>query len=93
MSDDRKLPDQVPGFWMNETTGVLRPAVMAYFEGKPLDPRQAAALRAYLRQWMAAPAWRGPMIDPLRTAVEEIIDRESLDRWITMAEFAGIDPF
>jgi len=82
-----------PGYWMHESGPVLKPAVTAYLEGRPLDDRQIAAIRAYVRQWIAAPAWRGPLIDPLRTAVDEITDRTDIDRWREIGFCAGLDPF
>jgi hypothetical protein len=39
-----------PGYWMYETSGVLRPAVEAYLAGGPLSEAHIAALCAYLRQ-------------------------------------------
>jgi hypothetical protein len=82
----------VPGFWKNETSGALRPAVIAYFNGEPMDDRQVAAIRAYLRQWMQGD-WKGPLIDPLRTQVEEIATREDIGRWLDRALEMDIDPF
>lgn len=43
----------VPGFWMNETSGVLAPVVRAYLSGARLGERPVAVMRAYLRQWVA----------------------------------------
>lgn len=80
----------VPGFWMQETSGVLRPAVEAYLRGAPLAPDQIAALRAYLRQWIAAPLWHG--VDDLRDAVDGLTTREAIARWLTHADELGIDP-
>jgi len=57
-----------PFYWMFETTGVLRPAVEAYLNHGEMTEPQIAALRAYLRQWIAGP-WRGPGIDRLRAGV------------------------
>ncbi len=88
----------VPGYWMNETSGVLRPAIEAYLapaidpHAPPMTLAQIAAMRAYLRQWINAPAWRGPMIDVLRTQVDEITTREAIDRWLDRALEEGIDP-
>ena len=42
----------VPGYWMNETSGVLRPAIEAYLLEKDMTAQQIAAMRAYIRQWM-----------------------------------------
>jgi hypothetical protein len=82
----------VPQYWMADTGGALRQAVMDYLSGAPLDGRQMAVMRAYLRQWMAAD-WRGPMIDPLRTQVEELLTRDDVTRWCDRAQTADIDPF
>lgn len=41
-----------PGYWMNETSGVLRPAVEAYLNGTEMTPGQIVAMRGYLRQWV-----------------------------------------
>jgi hypothetical protein len=80
-------------FWTSEVTGQLRPAVEAYLTAAPMTPRQVAVIRAYLRQWMAPDSWRGPLIDPLRTKLEEITTREDINRWVKLAEQANIDPF
>lgn len=80
----------VPGFWMNETTGTLRPAIKAYLAGATMAPEQIAAMRAYLRQWIAAPAWRG--VDDLRTRIDELTDRAAISRWLDDALDIGIDP-
>jgi len=81
----------VPGYWMNETSGVLRPAVEAYLRREPMTPNQIAAMRAYLRQWMQAD-WAGPMIDPLRSKIEEITTQANINEWMKMALRENIDP-
>jgi hypothetical protein len=81
----------MPGFWMDETSGVLRPAVEAYLQGAPLSDDQIAALRAYLRQWIAAP-WIGPGIERLRTKVDRLQSREAIEDWLDDALAEGIDP-
>jgi hypothetical protein len=81
------------GYWQNETSGVLRPAVTAYLSGRPMTAIEVAAMRAYLRQWIAAgAAWRGPAIDDLRRDVESLTDRAAIKRWLDRAEAEGIDP-
>ena len=80
-----------PGFWMNETSGILRPAIEAYLAQEDMTYAQIAAMRAYLRQWMAGP-WRGPLIDVLRSQLEEITTPLDIDRWLDRALDAGIDP-
>lgn len=88
----------VPGYWMYETSGVLRPAVESYLaqaidrDAPAMTGRQIAAMRGYLRQWINAPVWRGPLIDVLRSQVEEITTRENIEHWLDRALDAGIDP-
>jgi hypothetical protein len=90
--------DDVPGHWMHETSGVLRDAVQAYYapeldpHAPPMTGEQIAVMRAYLRIWINAPLWRGPLIDVLRTQVNEITTRGDLDRWLARAVDQGIDP-
>jgi hypothetical protein len=90
--------DFVPGYWRNETSGVLRPAIETYLaqsidpEAADLTPAHIGAIRAYLRQWMASPVWRGPMIDVLRTQIGDIATRADIDRWLARALDEGIDP-
>lgn len=90
-----------PGYWMAETTGVLRPAVEAYLTGAPLTEQQIAALRAYLRQWIMSPVWdRNPhtsaaaaaALAALRTAVEGLTSRDEIDVWVHAATASGLDP-
>jgi hypothetical protein len=83
----------LPGYWMNETSGVLRPAIEAYFAHAEMTPGQIAAMRAYLRQWINAPAWQGDAkLDALRGAVNGLTDRRSIRAWLDQAEDMGIDP-
>jgi hypothetical protein len=81
-----------PGYWMYETSGVLRPAVEAYLTGKEMTPEQIVAMRAYIRQWIFAPVWTGPEIESLRAMVAGITSRERLEFWLDEAEACGIDP-
>jgi hypothetical protein len=80
------------GFWMDETTGVLRPVVEAYLRGEPMTPFQVAAMRAYLRQWIASPTYQGDDIDRLRRRVNGLLSREDISQWLDEAETEGIDP-
>jgi hypothetical protein len=82
----------VPGFWMHETSGVLRPAIEAYLYRRPMSEEQIAAMRAYLRQWIMAPAWQGDVAEELRRRIDELRSRAAIDAWLTLAEGAGIDP-
>jgi hypothetical protein len=77
---------------MDETSGVLRPAVLAYINGEPLTPEHIAALRAYLRQWIDAPLFIGPAIDELRAGVDGLTDRAAIDAWLHLALTEGVDP-
>jgi hypothetical protein len=81
-----------PGFWRDERGPLLRPAIEAYLGGKPMTTMQLAAMRAYLRQWIAAPIWEGPMIEKLRADIETLYSREAITAWIERAEQEGIDP-
>ncbi len=79
-----------PGYWMYETSGVLRPAVEAYLSGGPMTPEQIAAMRAYCRQWINAD-WQGD-IEQLRRLVDHINSRPTLAAWLAAATDLGIDP-
>jgi hypothetical protein len=81
-----------PGFWMYETSGMLRPAVEAYLRGETMTPDQIAAMRAYLRQWIAAPVWAGTDVQQLRDGIDGLTDRKAISRWLDLAVDAGIDP-
>ena len=83
---------RVPGFWMNETSGVLRPAIVAYLEGAPMTPEQIAAMRAYLRQWIMADWPPGPGLQLLRHGIEGLTSRAALGAWVHQALMLGIDP-
>lgn len=81
-----------PGYWMNERSGVLRPAVEAYLNGKPMTDEQIAAMRAYLRQWIDAPCWKGPAVAFLRATIHCLTSRHNIVAWLAIAEEEGIDP-
>jgi hypothetical protein len=81
-----------PGFWRDETSGVLRPAVNGYLNHQPMSGEQIAALRAYLRQWIAAPWPPAPGIKSLRAKVDTLQSREAIEDWMDEALAEGIDP-
>lgn len=81
-----------PGFWMNETSGALQPAVIAYLKGDWLSQPQVVAIRAYLRQWMAAD-WKGELVAELRADIDEIHTKSDIDDWVEKAMEIAIDPF
>jgi hypothetical protein len=88
------------GYWMYETTGVLKPAVEAYlFTRGPLAPQHVSALRAYVRQWIelfepleGAPEAQRRVIARLRDMVNGLVDRETINVWMMQAIAVGIDP-
>jgi len=90
-----------PGYWMNETSGVLRPAVEAYLAGGPMTPEQIAAMRAYLRQWVNSPVWDANphagteaklSLADLRTDIDHLVTRAAISIWIGRADALGLDP-
>jgi hypothetical protein len=81
----------VPGYWMNETSGVLEPVVRKYLEGAELSTGEVGTMRAYLRQWMAGD-FHGPEIEWLRLDVYDIRTTVDLRAWLARAFDAGIDP-
>jgi hypothetical protein len=90
-----------PGFWMAETSGVLRPAVEAYLNRRELTPEQIATLRAYFRQWVCATAWDAnphagdedrARLAQLRGDVDRLTTREAIDHWLDDMVTAGMDP-
>lgn len=82
----------IPGYWMNETSGVLRPAIEAYLAGGEMSGEHIAAMRAYLRQWINAPGFSGRDVIALRAFVNELTDRKKIDGWIDYATEIGCDP-
>jgi hypothetical protein len=86
------MADVIPGYWMNETSGVLRPAVRAYLLDEEMTPAQIAAMRAYLRQWIMAPGFFGEDVDQLRRDVDGLTTQAAIRRWIRVADRIGIDP-
>lgn len=83
--------DDAPGYWMNETSGVLRPVIENYLTGGKMTDRDIATMRAYLRQWMEGP-WIGPMVDVLRSQIDDIHNRDDIVRWLNRAADQNIDP-
>lgn len=90
-----------PGYWMHETSGVVRPAVEAYLHDEPMTAQQIAAMRAYLRQWIMSPLWdQNPhattyhraWLDQMRLRVGGLKDRAAIGRWLSDATDAGLDP-
>jgi hypothetical protein len=91
----------MPGYWMDETGVLLRPAVEAYLSGCNMAPIEIAVMRAYLRQWIMDPVWdANPHADDLehacltqlRTEVDGLTSRAAIASWLPKAEAFGIDP-
>jgi hypothetical protein len=86
-----------PGYWMYETTGVLRPAVEAYLNGEAMTDEQIAAMRAYLRQWIDGP-WKAKpgaeqrILDSLRRMIDGLVSRQTISIWLEQAAALDIDP-
>jgi hypothetical protein len=85
-------PRPAGGYWMNETTGVLAPAVRRFLRHEPLSPSDIDLLRRSLAQWMGLP-FTGPHIADLRALIPAISTRGDLEHWLDIALDAGIDPF
>lgn len=87
-----RLLNSPPGYWMKETSGVLRPVVGAYLAGGEMTREQLGAMKAYCRQWINAPGFRGPKVETLRNLVNHIDSRVTLAAWLNQAEECGCDP-
>lgn len=83
-------PPSMPGYWMDETSGVLAPVVHAYLRGEALDGAQLATFRAYLRQWVLDLPGAGAM--KLRLRIDDLVTTEALRKWLYDALDDGIDP-
>ena len=91
----------LPGYWMHETSGVLRPAVEAYSAGGKMTPEQIVAMRAYLRQWIGSPRWdENPhatesdreKLETLRRFIDTLTSRQAIEVWLSSAIKMGMDP-
>jgi hypothetical protein len=92
-------PD-APKYWMNETSGVLKPVIEKYLRGGELGPNELGIFRAYLRQWLESPVWNmGPVdaegrdaLNGLRKRISSIDSMDRLGDWLQAALDQGIDP-
>lgn len=84
-------PVFIPGYWMNETSGVLAPVVQKYLSGRDLSDVELRVMRAYLRQWMRGD-FRGPRVETLRRQIDHIQTTSALRWWFDVALEEGIDP-
>jgi hypothetical protein len=83
-------PSALPGYWMHETSGALRPVIEDYLHHRPMTDAQIAIMRAYLRQWIAGPAWRN--VEDLQQDIGGLTSRAEIEEWLNRALDAGIDP-
>jgi hypothetical protein len=90
-----------PKYWMNETTGVLRPAIMALVDGSTLTQAQLATLRGYFHAWLDSPVWdQNPTADESdkvwlaarRAEIDGLTDREKVESWVDALIASGMDP-
>lgn len=88
-----------PGYWMRETSGVLKPAVERYLRGESLLPSDIAVLRSYLRQWINSPVWDenphggAATLSSLRDLVDSLTSRKQIELWTERAVEMGLDPW
>ena len=88
-----ETPVQQPGYWIDETSGVLKPVVLAYLNGQQLKPPEVATMRAYLRQWLELGDWRGgEEMHELRRRIDVMITTQDVHEWIRLATDLGMDP-
>jgi hypothetical protein len=81
----------LPGYWPNETSGVLAPVVRKYVAGEELEPLEVGIMRAYLRQWVAGDFY-GPGVERLRADVDRIRTTADVHAWLDDALELGVDP-
>lgn len=82
-----------PKHWQQETSGALKSVVWAYLTHERLTLYQIALLRAYLKQWVYSPVWKGSTeLDGLREQVTEATTQRDLDCCIELAVHMGLDP-
>jgi len=90
------LPPDPPGaplFWMNETSGALRPTILAYLDGSDMTPFQVVAMRSYLRKWISAPLLGDrPPVRALRMSAATLSSRDAIARWLRLAAENGMNP-
>ena len=79
---DRVSAQPRAGYWQYETSGALRPAVVAYLNGETMTAGHI---------WMDGD-WRGPSVAALRESVRALDSRAMIDRWLDRAIEQGVDP-
>ena len=91
-----------PGYWRNETSGVLAPVVTKFLENKqPLTGEEIGIMRAYLLQWILHPVWStNPHEDEegrrtlweLRVRARKLETISEITEWLSDALDFGLDP-
>ena len=83
------IPKNVPLFWMDEKTGMMKAIVLKYLESIHLTNLEMKYLRWYLVQWIDA------MISKPPNYKEEIEkrDQKGLEEYIEVLLEYAIDPF
>jgi hypothetical protein len=88
---------RAPGYWFQETSGVLKPVVRAYLAGSRLDSDQIGLMRRYLEQWFDASVWEAigedmTQLESIRQRVHRIATNEDIRAALKDALDLGIDP-
>lgn len=91
-----------PGYWRDETSGLLAPVVTRYLQGeRALNASEIDILRRYFVQWACASIWdTNPHLDHegeanlerLRERARAIRAISDVDRWREAALELGMDP-
>ena len=82
----------MPGYWMHETGGQLRPAIEALLWGGQLTNDQVPIVRDYLRQWIAGPWIPEEPVQCLRDRIDGLACTGDILSWLEDADAIGIDP-
>jgi len=89
---DPRLPTE----WQHETSGQLRPAVLAYLNKQRMEAHDFAAIRGYLLHYVQAPCWKkagqAEHWQELEHGILSLKSRSALDDWLDEAAEIGLDP-
>lgn len=90
-----------PKYWMQETSGVLKPVIEKLLAFTDLTHRDIAVLRLYFQQWVDSPAWdANPHADDrsrrvlaeLRSKARTLRTSHDVMDWVAAATREGMDP-
>jgi hypothetical protein len=81
-----------PGYWINDTSGVLTAVVTRYLRGKTLNAVECGVMRDYFAQWIRRGLFRGEEVEQLRRDVHTLRNHDDIADWIRRATDAGVDP-